>query len=102
MKDNPIRFSRSIHLASPAVLGALALAAVVCAFFGQWGLAAALMFVFLLAGGARLWAWLSIRRVEVRVRSAVQGLFPGEEAAFDIEIRNNKFLPLVWLELFFP
>ncbi len=102
MKDNPIRFSRSIHLASPAVLGALALAAVVCAFFGQWSLAAALMFVFLLAGGARLWAWLSIRRVEVRVRSAVQGLFPGEEAAFDIEIRNNKFLPLVWLELFFP
>ena len=34
--------------------------------------------------------------------SKIRGLFPGDEAAFDIEVTNNKFLPVLWLELFCP
>jgi len=78
------------------LLGALA------AFFGQIQLAAVLIFLGVIAGVARLWAFAIAKRVSIRVRSKLRGLFPGEEASFDIEVQNNKFLPVVWLDLFCP
>ena len=79
-----------------------ALAGAVCAFFGQTYPAAALIFLALTAGGARLWAFASAKGISIRVSSKLRGLFPGEEAAFDIEVKNDKFLPVLWLELFCP
>ena len=93
-------FRRSSVLVSLPALAALLLGSVLAAFFGQERLAFVLMFVFLLAGASRIWAALAARKVSVS--GAVRGMFPGEEARLELTVRNDKFLPLVWLELFFP
>ena len=95
-------FSRSSLLASIPALVLLLLCAVLAAFFGQKQLALVLMFVFLLTGASRLWAVLAVRHVSVTVTGAARGMFPGEETQLELTVHNGKFLPLVWLELFFP
>ena len=94
--------SRSSMLVSLPALAALLLGCVLAAFFSQRQLAFTLMFAFLLAGVSRLWAVLAARGISVSLSGAAGGLFPGEEAALELTVRNDKFLPLVWLELFFP
>ena len=95
-------FRRSSVLVSLPVLGLLLLGGVLAAFFRQERLAFVLMFVFLLAGASRVWAALAARKVSVSVSGAARGMFPGEEVRLELTVRNDKFLPLVWLELFFP
>ena len=101
MRDK-LELSRSSWLVCLPVIGVALLAGAVCAFFGQTYPAAALIFLALTAGGARLWAFASAKGITIRVSSKIRGLFPGDEAAFDIEVTNNKFLPVLWLELFCP
>ena len=99
---NKLSFSRSSMLASLPALGVLLLCCALSAFFGQGRLAFVLMLVFLLLASARLWAVLAARKVAVTVTGEVGGLFPGESAQLELTVCNNKFLPLVWMELFFP
>ena len=101
MKRNPSS-SRSSQLVSLPALAVLLLGCVLAAFFGQGRLAFVLMFVCLLAGASRLWAVLATRKVSVAISGTVRGMVPGEEARLELTVHNGKFLPLVWLELFFP
>lgn len=101
MSQSPT-FLRSSLLVSLPVLALLLLGGVLAAFFGQERLAFALLFVFLLAGASRMWAVMAARKVTVSVSGAARGMFPGEEVQLELTVRNDKFLPLVWLELFFP
>lgn len=101
MGNKPV-FSRSSNLVALPALGIELLGGILAAFFGQWNLAAAVLFVFLLCAVARLWAVASLRHVSITVSTAIRGLFPDEEAHFDIEVHNGKFLPLIWLEVYFP
>ena len=95
-------FSHSSLLVSLPALATALLCCVLAAFFNQRQLAFALMLVFLLAGAARLWAVLSARKVSVTLSGEMSGLFPGESARLVLTVHNGKFLPLVWMELFFP
>ena len=99
---NKLVFNRSSLLVSIPAMWASALLCVLVAFFGQSALASVLMFLFLLAAVSRLWAFASARKVSIRVTNLSGCLCPGEETTFDIEVSNNKFLPVVWLEVFFP
>ena len=101
MRDK-LLLSRSSLLVSLPVMGISLVCSALAAFFGQGRLAAILMFLFLMAGASRLWALASIRKVSVTLAGGTGGLFPGEEAEFQIRVENGKFLPVVWLELFFP
>lgn len=101
MWSKPV-LSRSSNLVSLPALALVLVLCVLAAFFGQGKLAAVLMFLFLLAFLSRCWATLALRRIAVSVTSQSSGVFPGDEVRFDIEVYNGKFLPLVWLELFFP
>ena len=101
MKDKLV-FERSSFLVSfPVVSGSLLLG-VLAAFFGHGALAALLLFLFLMGAAARIWAFASAGNLSVSVSSAAQGLFPGETTAVEIEIYNGKFLPVIWMEVFFP
>ena len=60
MRDK-LELSRSSWLVCLPVIGVALLAGAVCAFFGQTYPAAALIFLALTAGGARLWAFASAR-----------------------------------------
>ena len=73
------------------------------ALLGWWiglGEAAAL----LLAAGVlglvgRLWGSASLRRVELRVEAESTALSVGQSLRLRYELKNNKVLPLIWLEL---
>ena len=102
MKNAELSYARSSTIVSLPVLVISLLLCVLAAFFGQTGLAAALMFVFLLALLARLWARLAIEHIRTSVSAPSCGVFPDDELEFSVSIENDKFLPLVWLELFAP
>ena len=102
MKRSKITYSRSSTIVALPVIGACLLGCVLSAFFGQLWMAASLMFVCLFASAARLWAWLSMRKIDIEVSSAARGVFPDDEIEFLVQVENGKFLPLVWLELFAP
>lgn len=99
---NKLEFGWSSFLVSAPVLVGSLLLCVLAAFFKQTILATALMFLFLFGGVARIWAFASARRISIAVTGTGQGLFPGETVTFEIEICNDKFLPVIWMEMFFP
>ena len=101
MRSKPV-LSRSSNLVTLPALVLVLVLCVLAAFFGQGRVAAVLMFLFLLALASRCWAALSLRRISVSASSQSSGVFPGDKIQVDIEVENGKFLPLVWLELFFP
>lgn len=101
MWDKPVLTRSSMLVALPALAAEL-LGGVLAAFFGQRALAAVLLLVFLLAGVSRLWGYLALRNVKVRVTGGSRCLFPDQETTLELELKNDKFFPLVWLELFFP
>ncbi len=47
----------------------------------------------------RLWGRLSIRQVSLSVSCSVPHVFPGQEISLTYTLTNDKFLPLLWLEL---
>ncbi len=51
------------------------------------------------AGGAWLWARLSLNGVVVTRSIETERLFPGEDAVFRVSVVNRKLLPLAWLEI---
>ena len=101
MRDR-LELTRSSWLVCLPVLSLCLIGGVLAVFFGQSRLAAVLIFLGLLALSARLWAFAGAKRVSIRVSSKLRGLFPGEEASFEVEVRNDKFLPVMWLDLFCP
>lgn len=62
-------------------------------------LAALFLFFFFLSLVTRLWSARAIRGVSIRMECQRPRLFPGEETTIRYELKNDKFLPLVWLEL---
>ena len=78
MNKPRLSYSRSSVIISRPVLAVSLLLCVIAAFFGQTALAAALMFVFLLALAARVWAQLSARRLDFSIKSPAGGVFPEE------------------------
>ena len=100
--EGKVTFCRCSSLTTPLALLAELLLGLLAAFFGQWALGGVLLLVCLLCAFSRLWAFLSMKGVSITVLSPIRGLFPGDEAQFDLEIHNEKFLPLVWLNLYFP
>lgn len=101
MRDNLV-YTRSSYLVSlPVLLGCLVLC-VLTAFFGQRTVSLLLMFLAVLAGASRLWARSAAGSLWVRVPGGNQGVFPGEHFSVELEVRNRRFFPIVWLELSFP
>lgn len=101
MGTKPV-LSRSSNLVTLPALAIMLVLSALAAFFHQGKLASVLMFLFLLALASRCWAVLALQNISVSVANCGQGFFPGDQIQFNVEIHNGKFLPLVWLELFFP
>ena len=95
-----LQFGRasSILVSLPAV--ALWLILCVAAAVGDLlVLSAAFAFLFLLSGAAFLWGARSIRHVTLEVDFSRTRLYPDMETTFSYTVKNDKLLPLIWLEL---
>lgn len=101
MKDKLASGRSSVLVSLPVLVGSLVLC-VLAAFFRQTTLASILMFLCLLSGFSRLWAFRSAHKISITIDGGTRAFFPGEETEFDICVRNDKFLPVVWLEVVFP
>ncbi len=95
-------YNRSSLLTSlPALIG-LALLSMLCAAVNLHSALVVLVPILLLAALARLWASSALHGVSVQISHPTGGVFPGQQLPLRVQIRNDKLLPLTWLELFFP
>ncbi len=101
MRDDLVFSRSSVLVCLPALLGCLVLC-VLAAFFGQQSLALLLMFLAVLAAVSRWWAFSAARSLSVRASGGSRGFFPGETCTIELDIRNRRFFPVVWLELVSP
>ncbi|MBQ4340223.1 MAG: DUF58 domain-containing protein [Firmicutes bacterium] len=101
MKDK-VESRHSGWLVSLSVAWGCLGAGVIFAFLGWIYPAGVLIFMFVLGMTARLWGKASSQKIYLKVSGGSKGMFPGEELSFDIEVKNDKILPVVWLDVFCP
>lgn len=94
--------SRSSYLTTMPVLIAFLIFGVLSAVWEWIAVSALLLFLFLLAMLSRIWAQAAISRLSVGVEAGGKGVFPGESFTTTVTVRNEKLLPVLWMELFLP
>lgn len=91
----------SIFVSIPILIAALLLG-VLSAFYGYRTISIVSTAVFLIGLISRLWAYFATRSLIITSSISTRGVFPGNEAKVIVRIKNNKFLPVPWLELYIP
>ena len=69
---------------------------------GQQMIAMALLAAVLLAILGRVWAKLTARRLSIRLRASKTRMFPGDEIVLSYQVRNDKALPVLWVDVMQP
>jgi len=93
------REQNSSYLATLPMICVNLLAGVLFAYFKQKVLAIVFMLIFLLGLFAFLWARAVSKNLFIDFSYSATGLFPGENLIETIEIRNKKFLPVIWMSI---
>ena len=91
----------SLFVGTKALAGFAALS-VISAVFDFSALSAAFAFLFFFCLASRLWGEGALSRVEVEAEGTPTALFPGGEVELRVKIKNDKWLPVIWLELLQP
>lgn len=99
MRDDLFLGARSSLFVSTGSLALFAALSVLCAIFGMRELCAVLAFLFFFCLVSRLWGESALKNVEVSYEGAPASLFPPGEVTLKFRIKNNKLLPVIWLEL---
>lgn len=94
--------SRSSYLTSLPVLMALLILGLLSAVWEWKRSSALLLFIFLLSLVSRIWAQTAISKLSVHFETDCKGVFPGDTIKTRVRIKNDKLLPVLWVELFFP
>lgn len=98
MEKNKLNGDSSLLVSLPAVFVWLALG-LLCAAIGYHLLMGIFLFLFLLSSSARLWSRRAMHGVSLEIRCETCRLFPGMETEVRYTVKNEKLLPLIWLEL---
>jgi len=93
-----IGFLSSLAASRGVILLCLALS-LLANWAGLGSLGAFLFFLFLLGLAARVWGLAALRGVSAGVAAERALLSVGEEIALHYTVKNEKLLPLIWLEL---
>ncbi len=99
MEDNLFLGARSSLFVSTGGLVLFGALAVLSAVFGMMELCAVLAFLFLFCLVSRLWGESALRGVQVRYEGAPAALFPPGEVTLRFHIKNDRLLPVIWMEL---
>lgn len=99
MDDNLLIETRSSLFVSPGVLVLAFALSVTCAILDRPELCAAFACLFFLCLAARLWGQYTLHKVTAACFGEPAALFPPGEVSLTFQIRNNKLLPLLWLEV---
>jgi uncharacterized protein (DUF58 family) len=69
---------------------------------GQTAIGIVLLAAVLVAGACRLWAALTARNLKVRLEASRIRMFPGDETVISYKVTNQKFLPVLWVDVLQP
>ena len=98
MEKNKLSKNSSLLVSLPA-LGLWLILTAVCAALGFLTLAGLFLFFLLLFSFVRYWAARAMEGVSLEIDCHRRQLFPGMETELEYKLKNDKLLPLVWLEL---
>ena len=98
MEKNKLSQNSSIFVSVPALLLWLVLA-VVSAACGYEIMAGLFGFFLLFFSAMRYWAAKAMDGVSLQVQCSRRCLYPGMDTELEYTVKNEKFLPLMWLEL---
>ena len=90
------------NFVTPAGLVVLAAAALLSAYIGTGVLFALLSGLFLICLISWLWTRNALKDITLVTESSEVCGFPGDDLNVDINVKNDKLLPLVWLKAAFP
>ena len=99
MENNLFLGARSSLFVSTGSIFFFVAAAVACAIFGQTALCVVFAFLFFFCLVSRLWGESALKNVSVSYEGAPAALFPPGEVTLKFRIKNDKLLPVIWLEL---
>lgn len=102
MSKDRVVSNRSSYLVSIPVAIISFILCIISVFAGQMGLAAVFMLFVLMGIVSRIWAKQSLKNLSVRVLSKSNGMFAGETTEMEVEINNDKAMPVVWMQVYFP
>ncbi|WP_434309137.1 DUF58 domain-containing protein [Hominifimenecus sp. rT4P-3] len=75
---------------------------VITSYYEMGVLPAFLLLVFLLAAVSLIWGKSSLRHLKLSLEGKSASSFPGEEIPFTLVVENEKWLPVIWLDLELP
>lgn len=98
--DNKGRIGfQSALLVSAGVIAGAFVGAVLAFWIGLFGVGVLLMAVSVTGLVSRLWGLYSLRGMEADVRPEAETLSVGQSVTVHYKLKNNKALPLIWVEL---
>ncbi|MBQ2751099.1 MAG: DUF58 domain-containing protein [Oscillospiraceae bacterium] len=99
MEDKLFSQKRSSLFITKGALAVMLFFGVLSAIFDATMLCIMFSFLFFFCLVSRIWGKHSLVGVEVDFRGEPTSLFPGQTASFDFVIKNDKLMPVIWLEL---
>lgn len=98
MEEENQNTRESSMLFHPYVLAGLFIVLLVSIWFSMYTLIGILAFILVLSGFIYLWNHLSVKRIHVTMSLHVSRVFAGDDFTANITVKNDKWLPLVWLD----
>ncbi|MDO4553097.1 MAG: DUF58 domain-containing protein [Bacillota bacterium] len=89
----------SSFLTHPAALAVFLCLTVLTFLWGQLTAAALLLFLLLLGVCSRTWGRRALKNVELELSAPPARIFAGQQVELLYRIKNQKLLPLVWMEV---
>lgn len=90
---------RSSIFVTKGALAVMLFFGVLSAIFNATALCMVFSFLFFFCLVSRIWGKHSLTGVDVTFSGEPMALFPGQNATFDFVIKNDKLMPVIWLEL---
>ena len=94
--------NKSSYLVFWPVIAFLGAAAIAGFLFKLQILAFAAAVLFLLALVCRIWIIQAGKNMEFLMVGESSGLYPGQKSDFVFHVKNNKLVPVLWADLFYP
>jgi len=101
MRKSGVSSISSILVSVPCII-AFVCFTVIASVFQQVLVAGFCFCVFLVSSLSRLWGMFSIKNVFVEIVASSKNMFAGESANVQFSVKNEKLMPLIWLELLLP
>lgn len=95
-------FKASSFIAYPIFAGLALLLCFVAAYFGATVVSGFLFFMFLLSCVSYFWGKFSENNITVDLTAPSYRVYPEQDVVMQYTLKNDKFLPLLWLEWFQP